>query len=132
MIDWYILDPVDHRVIPCQDIELYIAWKKEHDIHHVAETVIGDEWLWVSTVFLGLNHRCNAYGPPVVFETMVFEREESVADLGGLGPIHYSYSFESFSRRYCTWDEAAAGHIEVVDEVNKTDRKRLRVHEEGL
>lgn len=58
----------------------------------------------VSTVFLGLDHRFGGGGPPLLFETMVFaDRSDSVgADVD--------------QRRYSTWDEAAAGHEEMVEE----------------
>ncbi len=51
----------------------------------------------VSTVFLGLDHRFGADGPPVVFETMTFG-----------GP------FDQEQDRYSTWEEAEAGHAAAV------------------
>ena len=51
----------------------------------------------VSTVFLGIDHSFG-HGPPVLFETMVFG-----------GPRNDE------QWRYCTWDEAAAGHAAVVE-----------------
>lgn len=54
----------------------------------------------VSTVFLVLDHSSDR-GPPMLFETMVFPSETD---------------FEEFyMRRYSTWDEAAAGHAEIVE-----------------
>lgn len=55
----------------------------------------------VITSFIGMDHGYNfgadpAYRP-VLFETMVFG-----------GPQN------EYMERYCTWDEAAAGHLEVV------------------
>lgn len=59
----------------------------------------------VSTVFLGMNLQFET-GPPLVFETMVFESEE-----GG-----YVY------QRYSTWNAAQAGHDEcVAKEKNRLD-----------
>lgn len=55
-----------------------------------------DGWR-VSTVFLGLDHQYGE-GPPLVFETMVFEG--SFSDL--------------LCWRYSTWDEAEAGHQRAV------------------
>ena len=51
----------------------------------------------VSTVFLMFDHAFLPGSPPVLFETMVF------------GGPH-----DQDQRRYHTWDEAAAGHAEVV------------------
>ena len=50
---------------------------------------------WVSTVWLGLDHRFDGDGPPLIFETMVF-RSGSMVELD--------------VRRYATEDEARAGH----------------------
>lgn len=52
----------------------------------------------VSTVFLGLNHNYFKQGPPILFETMVF---------GG--------KHDGYMNRYATWDEAKAGHKEIVE-----------------
>ena len=51
----------------------------------------------ISTIFLGINHRWRDDGPPLVFETMVFD---------DYGP--------GDCRRYATWDEALAGHGKIV------------------
>jgi hypothetical protein len=58
---------------------------------------------WVSTVWLGVDHRFGD-GPPVIFETMVFTT--SARDEGRAGP-------EFDTRRYATEAEALAGHEEM-------------------
>lgn len=71
----------------------------------------------VSTVFLVLDHRYDD-GPPVLFETMVFARDEfEDPDREGLQDFD--------SRRYCTEAEAAAGHEETVTLVRATTREEL-------
>ncbi|MCK4858907.1 MAG: hypothetical protein KAT58_13115 [candidate division Zixibacteria bacterium] len=57
----------------------------------------------VSTVFLGLDHNFSGEGHPVLFETMVFG-ESPLADE---------------QERYCTWDEAVAGHAAMVKRVKE-------------
>jgi hypothetical protein len=47
----------------------------------------------VSTVFLGIDHRFAGFGPPILFETMIF---------GGEHDEHQD--------RCATWDEAIAQH----------------------
>jgi hypothetical protein len=47
----------------------------------------------VSTVFLGLDHNWG-YGPPILFETMIFGDTDS----------------EEYCERYHTWEEAEEGH----------------------
>ncbi len=55
----------------------------------------------VSTVFLGMDHSFME-GPPLLFETMVF---------GG--------KHDGYMERYCTWEEAQAGHDRVCYMVDK-------------
>lgn len=62
----------------------------------VAETTVGQ--LWVSTVWLGLNHQYGS-GPPLIFETMIFPR--------------WDYG-ELYMDRYSTEAEALAGHERAV------------------
>jgi len=66
----------------------------------VAETILADG-TWISTVWLGLNHNYLP-GPPLIFETMVFESEISLNDLEQV--------------RYSTLAEAEAGHAAMVIE----------------
>lgn len=59
---------------------------------------------WVSTVWLGMNHRFGD-GPPLIFETMVFGGE---------------YNDEQW--RWSTPPEARAGHAAVVERVRESQR----------
>lgn len=59
--------------------------------------------LWVSTVWLGLDHSFTPGSPPMIFETMVFKH-------GGGG-------VEEECHRYVTEGEAQAGHKVVVDSI---------------
>ncbi len=58
------------------------------------QTQVGD--VWVSTVWLGLDHNFRGEGPPIIFETMCF----------------YGYRGDRaiWQHRYSTEDEARAGH----------------------
>lgn len=77
----------------------------DHEYRRVAETTVGP--YWVSTIWLGVDHGFPLTGPgrprkPVIFETMVFAPDGDApwADID--------------CRRYCTEDEARAGHEETV------------------
>lgn len=85
----YILDE-NRNVIPAADLKSWARWFESAD-RVVAQNQIGP--YWISTVFVGVDHRHFGDGPPIVFETMVF------AD-GDPGEQY----------RYCTWTEAEAGH----------------------
>jgi hypothetical protein len=95
----YIL--VGHQVVSCSDLLTWAHWFETAD-RHVKLTEQGD--VMVSTVFLGLDHGYLGGDDrlPVVFETMVFQ--------GGHGDDQ---------ERYCTWDEAEAGHARWVAKVFK-------------
>lgn len=94
----YKLDE-EHNFHPCS-LEEWITTYSDAFHRQVGEDRIGT--CLVSTVFLGLDHNYTGQGPPILFETCVF----------GLG------SHSEVVRRYCTWDEAAAGHKEVFDKVS--------------
>jgi hypothetical protein len=95
LIFQYIL--VDRRAVPCPDMLTWGRWmENSFDERVVAKSDVRE--FHISTVFLGIDHNWLP-GPPVLFETMVFEGED------GLGKDMY---------RYSTWDEAKRGHEEVV------------------
>jgi hypothetical protein len=80
-----------------------MEWAKSYQGNrHVGDTEIrfrGHVYR-VSTVLLGLDHNFYSSGPPIIFETMVFED----GDMGGL----------DFQRRYSTKEQARRGHREAV------------------
>ena len=54
--------------------------------------------LWVSTVWLGIDYNYGPSGPPIIFETMVFEHDMTGVDC----------------QRYATEAQALAGHQAIV------------------
>lgn len=95
---YYLLDE-QHNPVPCSQLE-WAKWFSETD-RHVAETHTNLHY--ISTIFLGLDHGFLADQPPVLYETMVFDRDGGAVSDGEL----------DIMRRYCTWDEAFRGHEEV-------------------
>jgi hypothetical protein len=91
---YYILD--GKEPVPVASMIEWVKWFEKAD-RRVALTELdsGEE---VSTVFLSLDHRFIGDGPPVLFETLV---------RGG--------NFDGVVERYCTWDEAEAGHKRMVE-----------------
>lgn len=71
---------------------------KQATYEQVANTILPDG-KWVSTIWLGFNRRRDE-GPPLIFETMVFQSRDNLEDLD--------------CARYSTLAEAEAGHIAVV------------------
>ena len=69
----------------------------------VAETTIND--YWVSTVFLAFDHGLSSM--PILFETMVW------SDTDG-------DEWDQYQDRYATWEQAEAGHAEVVAKLQES------------
>lgn len=100
---YYVMD--EHHEVTAVDWDKWVTW-----IGHAYETEQGFrnlrsvgyavvEGSRISTVFLGIDHSYLG-GPPVLFETMVFGGE-----------------LDQEQERYCTWDEAFAGHDVMVARV---------------
>lgn len=79
-------------------LERYAELMHDLSYRRVAEDRIGH--VWVSTVWLGVNHQFIPGGPPLIFETMIFG-----------GPQ------DEDCWRYSTEEEALAGHRLAVREV---------------
>jgi hypothetical protein len=76
---------------------------------------------WVSTIFLGLDHSWGK-GPPILFETMVFERGAEIREFGGkLFPARESVD----QWRYASWDDAEAGHKATLKRLRKLEADAL-------
>ena len=84
-----------------QWVTLFDTQQQREDYRRVGSTQVGQ--VWVSTVWLGLNHSYGS-GPPLIFETMAF------------GPHSWA---ELFVDRYSTEAEALAGHEKIVAEVRR-------------
>lgn len=66
---WYILDD-NGNPIPEPDTIKACMWLADNKNKIVKQENVGP--YWVSTVFLGLDHSWRLDGPPVLWETMVF------------------------------------------------------------
>jgi hypothetical protein len=83
---------------PIERLE-YVARKYEDPGYkRVAETTLPDG-KWISTVWLGIDHNYGS-GPPLIFETMVFESKDNLGELA--------------LDRYSTLEEAEDGHEKMV------------------
>ena len=102
-----------YRLKPDHSVEL-VEIRNEADLLRWCEEVWGDDdarrvaytivapGVTVSTIFLGIDHSFSSRGPPVLFETMVF------TDYGGEEQLRWS-----------TFDEALAGHQQLVEKLTK-------------
>lgn len=92
----YYLLMADGRVRPCSLIDWARSFEADPPPNHIRKTILTDEHgqdVKVSTVFLGLDHRYDNNGPPILWETMVF---------GGLD--------DGWQERYTSQEDAIAAH----------------------
>lgn len=87
------------EIVPTTDSLEFSKWFGDTDQRRVDYTEIIDD-VYVSTVCLGIDHNHYGEGPPVIFESMAF---------GGVG--------DEKQDRYCTLEEAKAGHKKMVQEI---------------
>lgn len=91
-----------------------VAWAKlaeDPKYKRVKQTLIvgkGYEY-WISTVWLGLNHNFGL-GPPLIFETMVFAKPDSMDD-------SMDVTDGEWMDRYSTEAQAVKGHKKMVERV---------------
>ena len=97
----YVLDESGEPV-PARDLMTWGAWMERRGIRTIARTRIGP--VTVSTIFTGIDQRLLGDGPPLLFETMIFE--------GGRDGAIW---------RYVTREEAIAGHAAAVKRVEESD-----------
>ena len=104
MTDKYILNDAGEPV-PCDNVLEWALFFEDGDARRVVKTEVGP--YSVSTVFLALDHSFG-YGPPILYETLVFGRKEPGAD-----------DAECIGECYGTRAEAEAGHAVVVEKVKQ-------------
>ena len=90
-----------------------VSWEKgmrmfrSPEYRVVCQEMVASRWL-VSTVLLMINHNFSLTGPPVIFETMVFDHFHG-----------HHHAMDEYTRRYCTIQTACMQHDQVVDEVKE-------------
>lgn len=102
----YMLDD-NNEITWTEDIHVWGKWFEEASRtgrRFVKQDTLEDG-TFISTVFLGVDHRFFGDGPPIVFETMIFYPKGDDLDWGGADQW-----------RYATWDQALAGHDQAVAE----------------
>jgi hypothetical protein len=103
----YILDG---RNVVTVDLDTWARW------FETSNRVVKQEHIgpyFVSTVFLGINHRFVGNGPPLIFETMVFH--PSASTLGA----------EMECERCSTYDEAEEQHERIAKKYRDSEKAIL-------
>jgi hypothetical protein len=97
----YILDN-KHNPVPCGITE-WGTWMTDIANKIVKQEYVGE--IWVSTVFLGVDHNFTHSKDPILFETILFDHRF---------PIGYVYQ-----DRCSTWNEALEMHDRAVLEAKR-------------
>lgn len=113
MSRYYRLDK-NHNVVSCtfEEFAMQYANPRNSD-RRIAYTQMNNKTIIVSTVFLALDHSFMPGGPPVVFETMIFGGDDEI---------------DQYQDRYCTWEDAHAGHRKAVRIVRAwMDKQNIKI-----
>lgn len=100
------------------------AWGKameDLEGRRIAETFVGP--YRVSTVWLGINHNFLGVGPPIIYETMIFDWRDEVRAVdelpfrvrAAIGEVHERLPLDNEMWRYATEDQARQGHVEACE-----------------
>lgn len=113
------------KAVPVEDALEWGNWFETADKERVVKQQTLKSGMWISTVFLGLDHNFGG-GKPLLFETMVFDTNDKKKYKIGDNE-HESIGEEMETNRYSTWEEAEAGHKKLVKKWNdKADRKKRK------
>lgn len=111
---YYILDD-ENNVVVVDDVLVWGEWfETAWPRRRVAQTEIRDG-AYVSTVFLGLDHRFGAPGPPLVFESMAFTARSEVRFSVIFGREVEGHGEELDCERCATWGQALMQHERMVE-----------------
>lgn len=99
----YIL--IDKKPVLELDIIKWATWfeKSKRIVKQNGLKILGQE-IHASTVFLGIDHNFSGAGEPLLFETMIFDKDGD----------------ELYQERYSTWEEAEAGHEKAIKHIGET------------
>lgn len=98
-------------------MEEWGEWFNTAEDRHVAETFT--ELTRVSTVFLGIDHRFTGEGPPILWETMVFDRHPHLHEMFG----ELREVFEDLDMwRWSSLADAKKGHAEIVMDIIRNEQ----------
>jgi hypothetical protein len=104
MLAKYILNSDGEPERCDDDLERWAIWFEFAD-----RSVLQDRYntLLVSTIFLSLDHSFSRSGPPVLWETMVFDERDD----------GHRTALEDYTRRYTSKLDALEGHREVCIQI---------------
>lgn len=121
----YILD--ENRQPLKVDLETWARWFSDEN-----KRVALDETRYyrLSSVFLGIDHNFTDRGPPLLFETMLFERKPTVGLIFGRLRQYNEEAFhdqEQTCWRWASWDDTVANHNTILRRLQKQEAEALQL-----
>ena len=119
--DYYILDDQGNPVRE-PDLLKWGRWFEQTKKRIVKQEQIGD--VWISTVFLGLDHSFHPDGPPILWETMTFRgdrKKKKTVKLMGHELTTSAAESEECQRCSGNWEQAEAMHQDMVERVKAVE-----------
>ena len=112
---------IERKVVPIHDLMQWARWfetAKRSDLTRISRDEVGG--FLVSTIFLGLDHGFVPWdGPaPILFETMVFTTTKLDATDSSSGHCE-------MMDRYCTIEQAEAGHAAIVASLKRHEQDAI-------
>ena len=101
-MDFYVWDRETGEVKIEDNFSVFNKFFLDVRNSRLAENTVGTSW--ISTVFLGFDHSHQKGGNPILWETIVFD-----------GPL------AGEMERYCTMQDAIAGHYQMVERVREAE-----------
>jgi len=101
----------DRNGVPITSTLRHGRMMQDLEYRRIALDVIGTAR--VSTVWLGIDHNFGMHGPPIIFETMVFDMPDGWTASGDIAGVWEDRG----CWRYATEEEARAGHEAVCAEL---------------
>jgi len=98
---WYTLDN-NNKPIAAASITEAAKWLDENLERKVVKQDHLDDGVWVSTVFLGLDHAWPKGNTPILWETMIFGGEH-----------------DQYQDRYTSYEDALEGHKKALTLITK-------------
>jgi hypothetical protein len=123
----YVLDS-DRMPVPCSNIVEWGQWfETSANERKVAETFT--ELMWISTVFLGTDYNFLDDGPPVLWETMVFDKHPHTREIfGELREVFDDHD----CWRWNSLEEAKEGHARIVMDIIRTEQANAMLVQKAL
>ncbi len=110
---FYILDD-DHRVRKTHNMAEWGKWMEKFGKNRIIRQTLLKNNCWVSTVFLGVDYNWTGKGEPIVFETMVFDKNVIHQYALGDEKPRDDIGEELYQTRYTSYDKALRGHKQAV------------------